>query len=163
MTLLRLVVTRAPYADQPAGWLSWPAAWCFGVLVLLKDVLVFGLVRADCPVVALWLACGVFFVLSTALLWRFHLSQWQRLNASERFNMSLYLGFLIANPTLLVVTGPLDPGASSRGALAWYPALAVLGGFAIFLHGSTHWGRLYLWGLAHMPLAVLFRFVPEWA
>jgi hypothetical protein len=62
-----------------------------------------------------------------------------------------------------VAMGPLNPLAPGRDLLSLYPAILLLAGLASFVHGMTHWGRFYLFGLAHLPVAIVVRFIPDWA
>jgi hypothetical protein len=66
---------------------------------------------------------------------------------------------MLASP-FLFVGSPTAPGAA---ALAAYPALAMLTGIVVFIHGSLYWGRLYAAGLAYYALACTMRLDPQWA
>ncbi len=44
-----------------------------------------------------------------------------------------------------------------------YPLWSILFGFALFMMGSSYWGRLYVVALAYFVVALLMTFRLQWA
>jgi serine/threonine-protein kinase len=116
-----------------------------------------------------WSAPWVWAALLSGLagLWevyrRFLVARFRELPATERHSLMIALGHLVANLPLLLIFGPLTPSAPARQVLALYPPLLVVSGLALFVTGSTHWGRLYFLGLAVMLFAPVLAWLPEWS
>jgi serine/threonine-protein kinase len=130
-----------------------------GILALLGHLGIFALIRADQPLYLVWLVLGLYLVLRAANYWGLLTYYAHSAHPVESYVAASYLGHMLAYPFLFIgpATGP------SAAALAAYPALAVLTGLVIFVHGSLYWGRLYLAGLAFYALAVGMQLGMEWA
>jgi serine/threonine protein kinase len=140
-----------------------PAAIWAGAIVFVLHAAIFFLAWFDRPVYQVWLTCGLYLAANLVVLWRYHLSRYPVITVVERQSLTISLATMVLTAFLMVILGPLNPVASARDSLVAYPAVVVLGGMASFMHGMTHWGRFYIIGLAHIPLAVALRLVPDWA
>jgi serine/threonine-protein kinase len=140
-----------------------PAVLWVAAIVFVMHIAIFVLAWFERPVYQVWLTCGLYLAATLAVLWRYHLTRLRVITFVERQSLTISLATMVMTTVLVVILGPLSPLASAQGSLVCYPAVVVLAGMAIFVHGMTHWGRFYVLGLAHIPLAIMLRFVPDWA
>ena len=91
------------------------------------------------------------------------MTRFRQLDGRERHTLIICLGYLAAEAALVVVYGPVSPWAPSRQVLGVYPPLMVISGLALFITGSTYWGRLILVGVAVMALAPLLAWARAWS
>jgi eukaryotic-like serine/threonine-protein kinase len=142
---------------------AWPALIWMGVLLLAAHGAVFLVVLLGAAAPWVWTA----FLVRTAGMWmvfrRYFMTRFRLLDGRERHTLIICLGHLAAEASLAVVYGPLSPFAPSRQVLAAYPPLMLISGLALFISGSTYWGRLIPVGLAVMALAPVAAWLPEWS
>jgi predicted Ser/Thr protein kinase len=128
-------------------------------LGLLGHGAIFALLQAEQPVELAYLVLGFLWILMALNVWAFLIRNARSAHRAESHVLASYLGYVLAYPVLFV-----SPGMGQAAELlAMYPALAVLTGLVVFVHGSLFWGRQYLVGLAYYALAVLMRLWPAWA
>lgn len=128
-------------------------------VAFLGHAAVFALIQLGQPVVWAWLVLAFLWTLMALNVWAFLLRNVRSAHPAERHVMASYLGYVLAYPVLFI-----SPGAGQAAELlAAYPALAVLTGLVVFVHGSLFWGRQYLVGVAYFALAFVMRVQPEWA
>jgi serine/threonine-protein kinase len=171
-------LTGAPLQHaRPAGWLAslfrpierhaqievreqtGRACYHAAGIVLLSHLAVLALIRADQPLVLVWLVLAFSLALRAVNYWNLLTRDARSAHPAERYVAASWFGQMLAYPFLFV--GPaMGPGAA---ALAAYPPLALLTGLVIFVHGSLYWGRLYAVGLAFYALALLMPLHLEWA
>lgn len=142
---------------------TWPAIFWGAGICFVTHTCVFALAWFCQPVYTVWLLFALYLAANLAVLWRYHLSRYRAIGVAERESMIITFASLIMTVALVVTLGPLRPLAPARDCLTCYPALVILMGMVCFVHGMTHWGRFYLIGLAHIPLAIGLRFIPDWA
>jgi eukaryotic-like serine/threonine-protein kinase len=126
---------------------------------LLGHAAVFAIVQAEQPVELAYLVLGLLWILIALNFWVFLIRNARSGHRAESHVLASYLGYALAYPFLFVFPGM----GQTAVLLAMYPALAVLTGLVVFVHGSLFWGREYLVGLAYYALAFLMRLWPEWA
>jgi serine/threonine protein kinase len=140
------------------------------LLLLLAAVLfvghlaVFLLLQAGLPVWTRELTRGVQLAAAVVVFWRCRPHSLLPTTASERLLCTIWIGYFLAYFSILAIKrlllnrGIVVPGAAGSEGLKEelaLPFLAVLGGLAFFVMGSTHWGRYYVIGAAFMVGGVL--------
>lgn len=152
---LRQIMRRKP--EQYEGY-AWEVKLWFGVIMAVAQLAIFGLVLGDASVEWVWAV----FIAAWAAGWlvvQNHMGQkWTRLPETEKHSMMVAVGHIIAHIGITFAYVPFRGPASA--ALAVYPAQAVVSGLALFVIGTTHWGRFFLIGLAVMMLAPLLTLWP---
>ena len=137
---------------------AWEVKLWFGVIMAIAQATIFGLVLAEVSVLWVW---GVLFTawFVGALVVHHHMgAKFTRLPETEKHSMMIAVGHIIAHVGLSIAYVPFVGAAS--GVLAVYPAQATVSGLALFIIGSTHWGRFFLFGLLVMMLAPLLMLWP---
>jgi serine/threonine protein kinase len=120
---------------------------------------IFALLQAEQPVEWSYLVLGFLWVLMALNVWAFLIHNARSAHRAEGHVLASYLGYVLAYPVLF-----LSPAMGQAAELlSMYPALALLTGLVVFVHGSLFWGRQYLVGLAYFALALLMRLWPAWA
>ena len=140
-----------------------PAIFWGAALHLATNGAVFVLAWFGQPVYQVWVVLGLHVAIVLAVGWRYHLSRYRAITLVERQSMTISLGLTVMVVSIFFVMGPLRPLAPARDILVCYPAIAILNGMGVFIHGMTHWGRFYVLGLAHIPVALAMSFFPDWA
>jgi hypothetical protein len=120
---------------------------------------VFVLLQAEQPVEMAFMVLGCLWILMALNVWALLVRNARSAHRTEGHILATFLGYVLAYPVLF-----LSPGkGQAADLLAIYPALAVLTGLVVFVHGSLFWGRQYLFGLPYYALAILMRLWPVWA
>ena len=120
---------------------------------------VFVLIQADQPVAWAFLVLGCLWILGALNVWALLIRKARSAHRTEGHILATFLGYMLAYLVLFVCPGKVQ----AADLLALYPALALLTGLVVFVHGSLFWGRQYLFGLAYYALAFLMRLWPAWA
>jgi len=104
------------------------------------------------------------------LFWYHRGSRLLPTTAAERELWTIWIGYLLAYPVVIVTARFLDdyldvvPGVSpTLEEMLPYPFLAVISGLAFFTMGSNYWGRCYALGLGFILLAPIMTFHMDWA
>jgi serine/threonine-protein kinase len=137
---------------------AWEVKLWFGVVMAVAQAIIFGMVLADASILWVW---GVLIAawVSGAAVVHYHMgAKFTRLPETEKHSMMIAVGHIIAHVGLCIAYVPFVGVAA--GALAVYPAQATVSGLALFIIGSTHWGRFFLFGLLVMMLAPLLLLWP---
>jgi hypothetical protein len=142
---------------------AWPALVWMGVLVLAAHGAVFLVVLLGASAPWVWAVLLARMAGMWVVFRRYFMTRFRLLDGRERHTLIICLGHLAAEASLAVVYGPLTPSAPSRQVLAAYPPLMVISGLALFISGSTYWGRLIPVGLAVIALAPVLAWLPEWS
>jgi serine/threonine-protein kinase len=90
------------------------------------------------------------------LYWYFVVLRGEFLNPAEKTSAALKLGGLLAGMALL----PSHWGGG-WDVMSIYPPLTAVFGLAVFVHGATHWGRMYLAGGLLMVTGAVMPFLPR--
>jgi hypothetical protein len=157
-----MAVLFRPFAYQFQGDLLRP--WSrsnvmSAALGFLGHAGVFALIRAQQPVEWAYLVLGCLWILMALNVWVLLVRNARSAHRTEGHILATFLGYVLAYPVLL-----LSPGkGQAADLLAIYPALALLTGLVVFIHGSLFWGRQYLFGMAYYALAFLMRLWPAYA
>lgn len=137
----------------------WEIKVWFGAVVLLVSLGVQWAVAADADMSWVWAAVlAGWLVAGLALQWYMG-TRFTRLPETEKHSMLIAVGHLVAHAAVTV--GYLPPSGPAAGALAMYPGLFGVTGLALFVVGSTHWGRFFFLGLGMLALAPVSAWVPE--
>ncbi len=157
-----MAVVLRPFARQVQGDLLLP--WSrsnsmSAALCVLGHGAVFVLLQAEKPVEWAFLVLGCLWILMALNVWILLMRNARSGHRTEGHVLATFLGYVLAYPILV-----LSPGkGQAADLLAIYPALALLTGLVVFVHGSLFWGRQYLFGLAYYALAILMRLWPAYA
>jgi hypothetical protein len=117
-----------------------------------------------------WLPRGAQFALLAVVFW------WQRrgrtllpTNAAERQLWAIWIGYMLAYEICVVICSELInhglriPGMRHGEELLRYPFAAALSGLALFVMGSSYWGRCYAVGTMFFVVAALMPMHMDWA
>jgi serine/threonine-protein kinase len=160
LTQLREAITHR----EPAGAIvSWPVIWYTGGCAVVAHFLIFSIVRAGLPSFWLWLTCAAYYGIFGFSWGVVYLRLFPVVSRPERHSLAIHMGSLVGQVILLLITALVADGGTSRWIVDWYPPLAVFTGLATFVHGITHWGRLFVVGLAVMLLSFPLCLLPDWA
>jgi len=137
---------------------AWEVKLWFGVIIAVAQATIFGLVLAEAPILWVWGVLIAAWVLGAGVV-HYHMgAKFTRLPETEKHSMMIAVGHIIAHVGLCIAYVPFIGLAA--GVLAVYPAQATVSGLALFIIGSTHWGRFFLFGLLVMMLAPLLLLWP---
>jgi eukaryotic-like serine/threonine-protein kinase len=137
-----------------------PVMMWYGLIMLTTHATTFGLALAGRSAAWVWLVQGGCWLTTWLVIWYCQARWFRRLPAHERLAMMVACGHLLANVSLALAFVPLSLSAPAREALALYPALAALSGFAFFVVGVTHWSRFFLFGFGLIALAPVMSIWP---
>lgn len=84
------------------------------------------------------------------------------LNATTRHLWSIRVGLLLALFSLPILSYQMHPPGQPWNPLTVFPLLLVAVGITFFSLGGLFWGRLYLFGLSFILMALLLPFALEW-
>jgi serine/threonine-protein kinase len=152
------------HREKVSSLVSWPAFWMTVLNVMALHGSIFLLAWTGQAVCWVWLVVGVFTSVSLGILWRCYHLQYSSLTLLEKQSLAINFGFVFVWLTLLAALTPVSPLTPARELLPLlYPALTVVTGCYIYAHGLVARGSYFALGLAHLPLALLLRLVPDWA
>jgi serine/threonine-protein kinase len=155
---------RQEWRNRPPPFAyTWPSLVWHGLAILVSSGMAFAIVRLGGSALWVWAVLlstvvGHWQIASHYLMRRFRM-----LGPAERHSLMITVGNLAANMMLFAATVPFRSSASAREILPVYPSLILLNGLALFVIGSTHWGRLFPVALGLMALAPLLAWLPEWS
>ncbi len=114
-----------------------------------------------------WIALGVALgsIVSIMLVYLILSGEGVRipLNATTRHLWSIRLGILLGLISMPILSFGLNPPGQPWDPLTVIPFWAILLGATFFGLGGLYWGRLYLYGLAFIVLALLMPLRLEWS
>jgi serine/threonine-protein kinase len=138
---------------------AWEVKLWFGVIMAVAQAAIFGLVLSEASVLWVWAVYGLAWLAAAGVV-QYHMgAKFTQLPETEKHSMMIAVGHIIAQVGLCTAYVPFSGPA--RGALGVYPSQAIVSGLALFIIGSTHWGRFFLFGLVIMTLAPLLVLWPE--
>jgi hypothetical protein len=101
-----------------------------------------------------------------AVLWavyRRRLARFRDLGPRDRHTLIVGLAHLACETALYFMYLPLDPFAAATPILGLFAPLQAATGMALFICGSTYWGRLLPVGLALIVTAPALAWWPAWS
>ena len=101
-------------------------------------------------------AIAYYFLGWLGLMWSFLVACRDSLNPVERASTAIHFGAKFGCIAILPVQMWLHDG----NPVYALPSFMTLIGLAVFVHGVTYWGRLYLNGLAFFAIAAAMPLVP---
>jgi serine/threonine-protein kinase len=152
---LGTVLARRP--DSFEGYV-WEIKVWFGVIMAVAQLAVFGLVQAEAAVGWVWATYLTAWAAGAVALYEFMARRFTRLPETEKDSMLIAVGHILAHVVLATAYVPFTGPAAQ--ALAVYPAQAVVSGLALFVVGTTHWGRFFWIGLGVMAVAPVLALWP---
>ena len=153
-------LTEAINHREPVGeHLSLTSFLWAGILLVTAHGIIAWLVHTNLSSVYLWITAGIFYtVMLSKTIYDFHAIHMTR---PERFSHTFVLGAAVSQFTLLLVFAIPEDQSTCHWILKWYPAFFIISGLGDYTHGFTHWGWFYIYGLAHMPMAVFCVYYPN--
>jgi serine/threonine-protein kinase len=146
---------------EPHPRYSWQVTLWFGAIILLANVLIYAMVRADTPAVGVWAVYLATAAGCCAVLWWYMLSRFRQLPVTERHSLIIAVGHILGWFPLLVAFVPFSLSTPARAGLGIYPPLVALSGFGLFILGSTNWSRFFPLGLLMLGLVPVTTRWPE--
>ena len=139
----------------------WPVTAWFGVLILLTNVAIYELVRADGAAAWVWVANSLGGVGMAVALWWYMLRRFREVPLIDRHSLIVATGCVFLYFPLMAAYVPLSLVVPARAGLDLYPALAATTGLGLFTLGSTNWSRFFPLGLLMMGLIPVLARWPE--
>jgi hypothetical protein len=140
-----LTKVPAPFA----GYVIEVKYW-FAALMLMGQLAIYLLCQQGGPVWGVWLVYILAWGGCALSLWWYMAARFTRLPLTEQHSVMVAVGHLVThivyNFFCLPVSGP------ATIVLTLYPAYTMISGLALFVIGTTHWGRFYWYGLLVMGL-----------
>jgi len=108
-----------------------------------------------------WIAHGIASAGMAVVVWWYLVRKFHLLPNTERHSMMVAVGHIVANIALMLAYVPLSFELLASTALGVYPPLFVTSGYGLFVIGTTHWGRFYLFGVAVFALVPVAAALPQ--
>jgi serine/threonine-protein kinase len=147
----------------PGVTYSWQVLMWIGLLSLAMHGFTYSVVLLNGSSVWLWVAVLVRVGVIGEAERRYRIARFRSLSARERHGLIMGIGLMLIDLTLASIYLPIWSSVPARDVLGFYPPLAVTCGLALFITGSTYWGRLLPVGLAMIALAPVLAAWPEWS
>jgi serine/threonine protein kinase len=137
-------------------------------IVFVEHLLVFLLTWTGPPYPTRWIFLSRIGQLGLMglIFWLYRSRQLYPTSMAERQLWSIVLGYLLATAlsvALYRLTPRGGPGPGDLGELTLFPYWALLAGVALFIMGSSYWGRCYLFSVAFFGVALVMPFGLHWA
>lgn len=155
---LRQLARTRPEAGQHY---SWQVTVWFGLLILVANAAIYGVVQADVSAVWVWVANFVAGVTMCVVLWWYMLRKFRELPLTERHSLIIAVGNILCYFAVTVAYVPLWHRAPASSALGMYPALAATSGLGLFTLGSTNWSRFFPVGVGMIALVPILAWWPD--
>lgn len=130
---------------------AWEVKVWFGAVAVLTQLGVAAAVWLDAGIGWVWASILFGWVVGGGALQWYMGTRFTRLPETERHSMLIAVGHLVAHAAVTV--GYMPWSGPARGGLEIYPGLFGVTGLALFVVGSTHWGRFFGFGLGMLALA----------
>ena len=137
---------------------AWEVKVWFGMVAIFTQVGVAAAVHLDAGIGWVWAAILTGWVVAGGALQWYMGTRFTRLPETERHSMLIAVGHLVAHAAVTI--GYLPWSGPASGGLAIYPGLFGVTGLALFVVGSTHWGRFFFFGLGMLALAPVAAWWP---
>jgi len=139
----------------------WPVTAWFGLIYLVTKVGIYALVRSDAAAAWVWVATLLEGAMQFVVLWWYMFRRFRLLTATDRHSLVIAVGGVLLYIPLMVAFVPLSLSQPARDGLGLFPPYAALAGFGLFILGSTHWSRFFLFGSLVIALVPVFARWPE--
>lgn len=151
---IRHVIRRRP--DFREGY-AWEVKLWLGVLMAVVQPAVYAMVLAEVSILGIWAILAFACLAQLVILQIYMGAKFTLLPETEKHSFMIAVGSVLAQVGIALAyvpwTGPAE------GVLPMYPAQAMASGLALFVIGTTHWGRFFVLGLGVMALVPL---LPIW-
>lgn len=153
LSALGRAITRPPELVDMRTWqlLFWGAASTFFSMGVMQAGILLG-----APLWVSHAAIAWYLIVWLGLMWGFLVIRRTELNPFERSSMKIHFGAKFGCIAILPVVFWLHDG----NPVYALPAFLVIVGLAVYVHGITYWGRLYLNGLLFFAAAATMPLVP---
>jgi serine/threonine protein kinase len=168
------LLSTLDYSKHTADFSSWSTMLLlFAPIIFLSHLVTFLLVVKELPPELHWLSWlprGAQFVLLAGVFC------WQRrgrtllpTNAAERQLWAIWLGYMLAYEVCVIICsefvnhGLRISGMRHGEELLRYPFSTALSGLALFIMGSSYWGRCYAVAAVFFIVAALMPLHMDWA
>ncbi len=167
---LTRTLDRSQYDVDFRGWGN--MLLVFAVIVLVCHTATFAVVHSNLPEHTTWLTRFIEFAILGAVFWRYRPRTLLPTSTSERQLWTIWIGYFAAfgimNLVLFLMRTfhYMQPGHETVHGwrvLILYPPTAILSGLALFVMGSSYWGRCYAIGVIFFVLAALMPLRLDWA
>ena len=139
---------------DPHPHYSWPVTAWFGVVTMVVNGAVIGLIRGDATAVAVWVVHIAAAVVLSLILWWYMLRRFRQLPPTERHSLIIGFGGIVGLVAMTLGYVPLSTEVHARVILTTYPSQLIVAGMGLFILGSTNWSRFF-------PIAAaVFALVP---
>jgi serine/threonine-protein kinase len=137
---------------QPSAY-TWSILVRCGLILLAMHAGIFVVVELGLQAWKVWAVLLAGWIAFGGVVMRHAASRFRLLHAAERQTSMIAVGHLLTDVLLyLMVFGSAPLTGPPDRVLDWYPPLALLSGFGLFILGTTHWGRFYVIGVGMMLL-----------
>lgn len=136
---------------------TWPGFFVAAASRLLVDFSIQALILSGNPGIWPFVILIAHHLVWLGIIWYFLIHQAERLSKVERISTAIQIGMWIGTLALW----PPHVAYHGLDILPIYPALEILFGLGIFVHGVTYWGHFFVVGLLWMIVAAFFPLVPS--
>jgi serine/threonine-protein kinase len=132
----------------------------FAAIVLAEHLLVTFLTLGEPPYPLRWLVLSRVgqFGLMGLVFWRYRRRRLLATSTPERLLWAIVISYLLANVFVVLVGRELARPDVPVDELTFFPAWSILAGVALYVLGSTYWGRCYAFSGLFFAAAVLMPF-----
>ncbi|QDU23513.1 serine/threonine-protein kinase [Urbifossiella limnaea] len=146
---------------EPHPHYSWPVTAWFGLVTLVVNGAVLGLIEAGGSAAAAWAVHVAAAAVLSLILWWYMLRRFRQLPPTERHSLIIGFGGIVGLVAVTIGYVPVSADAPARIILDTYPAQLVVAGFGTFVLGSTNWSRFFPIGLALIALVPFAVWYPQ--
>ncbi|MFO0798260.1 MAG: serine/threonine-protein kinase [Gemmataceae bacterium] len=146
---------------DPHPHYSWPVTAWFGVVTLVVNAAVVGLIEADRTAAVVWVVHMAAAVVLSLILWWYMLRRFRQLPPTERHSLIIGFGGIVGLVAMTVGYVPLSTEVHARVILMTYPTQLIVAGMGMFVLGSTNWSRFFPIGIAVLALIPFAIWYPE--
>jgi len=173
----RFLMGEAPVARPPGFWdwlrqlsrtkpdklanESWPVTAWLGLLILLTNIAVYAMVKANSPAIWIWASNLPMGLTEYAVLWWYMLRRFRSVAAVDRHSLIMAVGAIGVFIPMMAIYVPLSISESARSVLPLFPPMLAIIGLCFFILGSTNWSRFFPIGIVLMAAAPLLTLRPE--
>jgi serine/threonine-protein kinase len=148
---LRQIARTRP---DPHPHYSWQVTAWFGLVTLVVNGTVVGLIETDRTATAVWGVHMAAAAVMSLILWWYMLRRFRHLPPTERHSLMIGFGAIVGVVAMTIGYVPLSDEVHADVILKTYPPQLINAAIGLFVLGSTNWSRFF-------PIAfAVFALVP---
>ena len=140
---------------------AWPATAWLGLLILLTNIGVYALVKAERPAIWVWASNISMGLAQYGVLWWYMLRRFRSVAAVDRHSLVTAAGAIGVYNPIMAIYVPFSGTEPAATVLPMYPPMLAICGLCFFILGSTFWSRFFPIGLGLMAASPLLTLRPD--